>query len=91
MKINTLNDLKNNPIIIKLNEQQSDYDNKDEVLLKGNFTRSPFHAIQFLIVYAGLDEEQRLFALNKLDNKNIKITILLNTTYRGLKIKIPIL
>ena len=71
MTIKTLTDLKKNAIITELNNQQSQFDNTDNVILSNNFTRSPMHAITFLIAYAGLSENQRQTALSNLNNVKI--------------------
>lgn len=71
MTIKTLTDLKKNAIIIELNNQQSQFDNTDNAILSNNFTRSPVHAITFLIAYAGLNEDQRQTALSNLNNAKI--------------------
>lgn len=72
MTITTLTALKENPLIMTLNEQQSLFDNQDPEILKGNFTRSPYHALTFLIAYAGLTDEQKVFVLKNLNNHNIQ-------------------
>ena len=45
-------------VIAKLNYAQSIFDSVDFEILQDSFTRSPLHAIQFLVVYAGLNEQQ---------------------------------
>ena len=66
MKIMNLTDLKSNKIFKLLHKKQSEYDATDDKICNDTFTRSPLHLIQFLIVYAGLDDAQRQLVVNKL-------------------------
>lgn len=66
--IQSLMEFKKMPLVIALNHQQSEEDNKDSEILTHNFTRSPLHAIQFLIIYAGLTNDQRSYVLKALNN-----------------------
>lgn len=59
MTISTFSDLKRNEHFMLLNQKQSQYDTEDSNTLNDRFTRSPVHAVQFLIAYAALDEEQQ--------------------------------
>ncbi|CDZ77253.1 hypothetical protein BN59_01535 [Legionella massiliensis] len=70
MTIRSLTDLKENELFVLLNQMQSQLDAEDPSVLSDRFTRSPMHAIQFLIAYAGLDEEQRRQVVAKL-NQNV--------------------
>ncbi|CDZ77172.1 hypothetical protein BN59_01454 [Legionella massiliensis] len=67
MTISTLADLRQNKVFLLLNEIQSEYDAADSAVLSDRFTRSPMHAIQFLIAYAGLDQNQRRQVIVNLD------------------------
>ena len=68
MPITSLKDLKKNDLFIDFNRQQSEFDSQDSATLNDKFTRSPIHAIQFLIVYAGLDGHQRNQVITQLNN-----------------------
>lgn len=81
MPISSLNDLKQNELFIALNRQQSLFDSQDPVTLHDKFTRSPIHALQFLIAYAGLNDEQRAQVIQQLSNPAItkeKLDVLIN-------------
>lgn len=71
MPITSLNSLEKNSVFIELNRQQSELDSQDAQTLDDDFTRSPLHAIQFLIAYAGLNEQQRIQVIAQLNNRLI--------------------
>lgn len=66
MRIESLDALKKHPVIKALNKAQSDCDAKEHVIMHGRFTRSSIHVIQYLIIYAGLNPQQRSIVLEKL-------------------------
>lgn len=59
MTIDTLDALSKTPAFYKLNYIQSLCDRDDPAIEKEGVSRSPFHALQFLILYAGLDGAQK--------------------------------
>ena len=64
-----LNDLKQVPAFITLNKAQFIFDSMDVKFHDTEFTRSPYHALTFLIAYAGLDEEQRKIVVQQFNQK----------------------
>ncbi|MCX7091109.1 MAG: hypothetical protein NTU48_06640 [Legionellales bacterium] len=65
-----LNELKQAPAFITLNKAQFIFDSMDDKFHDTEFTRSPYHALTFLIAYAGLDEEQRKIVVQQFNQKN---------------------
>ncbi|MFI4919947.1 MAG: hypothetical protein ACHP65_10375 [Legionellales bacterium] len=71
MSLSSLQELKKHEVFMALNQKQSEFDAIDPALLKDQFTRSPMHAIQFLIAYAGLDDAQRHHVVTNLQSPAI--------------------
>src|SRR6188508_2665787 len=68
--------LKSHSIFSKLNKIQSIYDAADPVITESGFTRSPRHAIVFLIAYAGLSGEQKQQVVSTLNDNEITVKAL---------------
>jgi len=93
MPLSSLSDLKKNKFFISLNQQQSQYDSDDKNVVSDQFTRSPVHAVQFLIAYAGLDAEQRKYVVGKLRNRLVtqkSLDILVNDIDWEMMLKSPV-
>ncbi|MFI4919838.1 MAG: hypothetical protein ACHP65_09815 [Legionellales bacterium] len=66
MTLSSFSDLQKNITFSALNQKQAEYDAADVTILNDKFTRSPFHAIQFLIAFAGLSDSQQQQVLSQL-------------------------
>ena len=59
MPINNLKAFLNDPIVGKLLLLSASLEKADQVFTEGQFSRSPYHLIKFLIIYAALSPENR--------------------------------
>ena len=73
MPISSFNALAEHALFKSLHRAQSQYDNEDPSFLNGRFTRSPYHAIQFLVTYVGLSLEQRSQVILRLNIPDITL------------------